>query len=389
MHLPTGHAAATSRTEPAPPGDVLLVVTDDRRTLKTVKQVLDAGGYTAYAARSGEQALAAVQESAPSGLLIDADLPDMAGRALCHAVKSDPTLGFVPVVLLRAPEQADESDLDEDVALPAPLDPGVLADWLRRLLRIKRQSDRTAQAIAEFASERQHVEAVKQQIISNVNHELGTPLLLMKLSLNMLSGDLESSGTEDQMRFVRMAGTALAQLEGVTDNIRQLAVIDRGDLVPMIVTEAVDVALRYIDRSGRWHSHAGRIHKRFARDLPPVLGDKLATARLLQLLLDNALKFSGEDTPITVHVRQSDARTVWVAVEDRGIGIPKEKQDVIFESFFTLHGEDNRRYSGTGTGLALARLLAQNMGTTIDVDSEPERGSVFSFTLPVVDLDAL
>lgn len=379
----------TGRTAPARSDRVLLIVTNDRRTLKAVKRTLDAEGYAVWAVRSGEQALAAVPEYAPDALVVDARLPDMAGRALCHAVKSDASMGFVPVVLIGAADEAGDSELGEDAALPAPFDPAALVDWLRRLLRIKRQSDRVAQTMAGFVAERQHVEAVKQQIISNVNHELGTPLLLMKLALNTLSSDIESNGTDDQIRFVRMAGTALGQLEGVTDNIRQLAVIDRGELVPMIATEAVDAALRYIERSSRWHTHASRIHKHFDSDLPPVLGNKLATARLLQLLLDNALKFSADDAPITVHARRLDEPSVWVAVEDRGIGIPKEKQAVIFESFFQLYGEANRRYSGTGTGLALALLLAQNMGTTIEVDSEPGRGSVFSFTLPVVDLDAL
>ncbi len=368
---------------------VLLVVTQDRRTLNAVKHAFDAEGYTVCAVGSGEQALAAVLDCAPNALIIDARLPDMDGRALCHAVKSDASMGFLPVVLIEVADEAGDSDLDEDVALPAPLDVDALVDWLHRLLRIKRQSDRVAQAMAGFATERQHVETVKQQIISNVNHELGTPLLLMKLALNNLSSDLESNGTDDQLRFVHLAGTALGQLEGVTDNIRQLAVIDRGDLVPMIATEAVDAALRYIDRSSRWHNHASRIHKHFEQDLPPVLGNKLATARLLQLLLDNALKFSTDDAPITVHVRRLDEQMVGLAVEDRGIGIPKEKQDIIFESFFQLYGGANRRYSGTGTGLALALLLAQNMGTTIDVDSEPGRGSIFSFMLPVVDLDTL
>ncbi|HML23601.1 MAG TPA: hybrid sensor histidine kinase/response regulator [Aggregatilinea sp.] len=389
MHLTTGYAAPIGRTAPEQSEMVLLVVTNDRRTLKTVKQTLDAEGYSMVAVRSAEQALVAVADCLPAALIVDARLPDMDGRQLCQAVKSDETVGFLPVILIGADDWDDESELGEDVALSAPVDADALARWLRRLLRIKHQADRTAQAAAEFANERRHVEAVKQQIISNVNHELGTPLLLMKLALSTLGADIEANGTDEQLRFMRMANTALGQLEGVTDNIRQLAVIDRGELEPMIVTEAIDIALRYIERSARWHSHAPRIYKQVERDLPPVMGAKLATARLLQLLLDNALKFSADDAPIYVHARLLEGGWAWVAVEDQGIGIPKEQQSAIFDTFYQLSGEANRRYPGTGTGLALALVLAQGMGTTIEVDSAPDRGSVFSFLLPTVDLDTL
>ena len=78
---------------------------------------------------------------------------------------------------------------------------------------------------------------------------------------------------------------------------------------------------------------------------------------------------------------------VWVGVQDFGIGIAQEDQDRIFDAFFQVDGSSTRRYGGTGTGLALAMLLAAGMNTSIEVESQPDKGSMFSFSLPVASLD--
>ena len=74
-------------------------------------------------------------------------------------------------------------------------------------------------------------------------------------------------------------------------------------------------------------------------------------------------------------------------MQDFGIGIPDEEREFIFEAFYQVDGSSTRRYGGTGTGLALAMLLANGMNTTIDLDSKPGEGSTFSFILPEADLD--
>jgi signal transduction histidine kinase len=105
--------------------------------------------------------------------------------------------------------------------------------------------------------------------------------------------------------------------------------------------------------------------------------------------MDNALKFSPPDSPVRVLAWPESATLVWIGVQDFGIGIPKTEHDQIFEAFYLVDGSSTRRYGGTGTGLALALLLANGMNTTIELDSEPGEGSTFSFTLRAVDLENL
>jgi signal transduction histidine kinase len=110
-------------------------------------------------------------------------------------------------------------------------------------------------------------------------------------------------------------------------------------------------------------------------------------ARLLQLLLDNALKFSPDDSPVYILSWMTEDDQVWIGVQDFGIGIAQEQHARIFEAFYQVDGSSTRRYGGTGAGLALALLLAQGMKTSIRVESEKDKGSIFSFSLPVTTLD--
>lgn len=116
-------------------------------------------------------------------------------------------------------------------------------------------------------------------------------------------------------------------------------------------------------------------------DLPTVRGDRSQLAQLLQNLVDNAIKYHGEEAP-KVHVSAKREGQEWViSVRDNGIGIAEKHQDTIFEIFRRLHGQD--KYPGTGIGLAICRRVVQRHGGRIWTESEPGVGSTFNFTLPV------
>jgi signal transduction histidine kinase len=186
-----------------------------------------------------------------------------------------------------------------------------------------------------------------------------------------------------------MATEAVARLESAVENIRQLAQSHDIASGPVIVREAAGLALRHLERSWASRGARERVQVQIPNDLPLALADKRALARLLQLLLDNALKFSDDHKPVHVIAAPYQSGYVWVGVQDFGIGIAEEEHERIFDAFYQVDGSSTRRYGGTGTGLALAMLLAKSMRTAIQVESAPGKGSTFSFLLPVADLDAL
>jgi signal transduction histidine kinase len=306
---------------------------------------------------------------------------------LCEQIKSDASLGFVPVIFMTMQTNGtweDDTDFSPDATVHKPINDNELQSWVRRLLRIKRQVEHPRRRRAMHTQE---VNLLKTDIISNVAHELGTPLVQVKAALSLLNEDISQRGSADQDKLSLMATQAVARLEGAIENIRQLAQSHHIRLAPIIVEEAVDLAIRYLERSWMSRGAHTRISKQIEDHLPPVWGDKRALGRLLQLLLDNALKFSPEDSPVYVEACRLPDNQVWIGVQDFGIGIADEDHASIFEAFYQVDGSSTRRYGGTGTGLALATLLANGMNTTIDVESKPGEGSTFSFILPEADLD--
>ena len=115
-------------------------------------------------------------------------------------------------------------------------------------------------------------------------------------------------------------------------------------------------------------------------DTPPVVTDPTQLHRMLAILLDNALKYSTEDTPIDLSLSREDGHAV-ISVADRGCGIPEAEIPHIFDRFYRAQGSS--RADGTGLGLALAREITDHLGGEIRVHSRPGAGSTFSVALPL------
>ena len=380
-------------TDPSTSGEepcttTVLVADSDVQLTHQVRRVLEQTGYTVLLTHADRQTLQTLYDRQPDMVLLGQQLYTSSGKWLCDQIKAAPHVSFIPLVLLVDYRTFDERHPVEcqqiDVVLPWPTSRLELQRWLETLLRLKRRFDTQIEDLEHRARE---IEALKSDIIANVSHELGTPLLQVKSALSMLAEELNDDGSPTQLRLSNMAVQAIGRLEEAIDNIRQLARTHDIHLEPVALNEAVSLALHYLRR--RWTSRAAvsRITSRVPENLPPVLADKRAVGRLLQLLLDNALKFSDTDRNVLILAAPLDAHHVWIGVQDFGIGIPEDLHRRIFEPFFQVDGSATRRYGGTGSGLALARLLAQGLNTTIDVKSAPGEGSTFSFVLPVARQD--
>ncbi len=371
------------------PGAVTVLVADsDAQWVRQVRRALEKSGYTVLVTYADRQTVQTLYDRHPDLVVLGQHLYDSHSQQLCEEIKAAPHTNFVPVILLVDYRTFDERLPVEcsqiDVVLPWPTSHLELQRWLETLLRLKFRFDGQIEQLARRATE---IEALKSDIIANVSHELGTPLLQVKSALSMLAEDLNKAGDPAQVRLSNMAVQAIGRLEEAIDNIRQLARTHDIHLQPVMLEEAVSLALHYLRRRWASREEVSRITSRVPEDLPMVLADKRAVGRLLQLLLDNALKFSDDDQDVLILAAPLDAHHVWVGVQDFGIGIPPELHRRIFEPFFQVDGSSTRRYGGTGSGLALARLLAQGLHTTINVKSAPGEGSTFSFVLPVAPQD--
>jgi signal transduction histidine kinase len=225
--------------------------------------------------------------------------------------------------------------------------------------------------------------ALRAQFMSYMSHEFRTPLdsilALSGLLLDRVDGELTDE-QEKQVEFVRRSARDLLNL---VDDLLDTAQVDAGKVAvhpaPFSVTELFS-ALRATLRP----LLAGETTQLVFDDaaaLPVLFTDEAKVAQVLRNLVSNALKFT-EAGEVRVSARGAPDETIVFAVRDTGVGIAPEDQARIFEDFAQVDGHIQRRRRGTGLGLPLSRKLAELLGGTLTLRSEPGRGSTFTLVLP-------
>jgi len=237
---------------------------------------------------------------------------------------------------------------------------------------------RALEALSKNRAEQEH-ERLRTALLDSVTHEFRTPLTSIKASVTtLLSGAIDDSGRSELLTVIDEETDRLNRLVGEAAEMAQL---DSGmfklDLQPHAIQDALDPALE--DAKASLERHPVDIIAE--PDLPKVRMDVERIREVLMHLLENAGKYSGPVTPITVSSYVEDGRLV-TSVADRGPGIDSFEQSLIFEKFY--RGQ-NQRYTapGTGMGLAIAKVIVEAHGGTIGVVSQLGSGSVFSFSLPL------
>ena len=272
----------------------------------------------------------------------------------------------------------------------------ILAGALIWVYMLRKQvRDTTAQIREQLDSEKdlkQQAESAnraKSDFLANMSHEIRTP---MNGAIGMIELTLDTKLTDEQHEYLTMARDSAQSLLSIINDVLDFSKIESGNLT----LEETHFKLRDTVGSSL-KTLALKAHQKdleLALDIEPDVPDGLAgdPVRLSQILLNligNAVKFTDEGE-VVVHVSQSDPPAehagenriqLHFEVRDTGIGIPKEKQQQIFEAFHQADMSTSRRYGGTGLGLVICTRLVKQMGGKICVDSEPGTGSSFHFTI--------
>lgn len=227
----------------------------------------------------------------------------------------------------------------------------------------------------------QELELIKSAIVHNISHELNTPLLQIKSAVNQIERAVadEADGDPYIAQLADYATQAVRRLQGLVARVLRIA---RGidiRLEPTVAADSLNLALRQL----RANTDSGsdptpRIHTQIAPDLPLVKADKQALGVLLELLIDNALKFSSDKVIVTLEAVSGGVR---FAVCDTGVGIAPDAIPQIFDLFYQVDGTSTRPVNGAGIGLTIAAQIAERHGTQIAVTSKIGAGSTFSFIL--------
>jgi signal transduction histidine kinase len=232
-----------------------------------------------------------------------------------------------------------------------------------------------ALAILRDVTEERHMQRVKAEFIANASHELKTPLTALSGYLEMLEDE------EDERVRAEFLNDMRAQTRRLQSLARTLLDLSRLDANAVTFrTEEVDLE-DLLHELRRDFGYTGRsLNIRAEEDVPPVETDPNQLHRALAILVDNALKYSDEGSPVDLGLSLQDGRVV-ISVRDRGCGILESEIPHIFNRFYRAQGSS--RADGTGLGLALAHEITDHLGGEIQVQSRPNAGSIFSVLLPL------
>jgi signal transduction histidine kinase len=224
----------------------------------------------------------------------------------------------------------------------------------------------------------------KSEFLANMSHELRTPLNAVigfsEVLLQRMFGELNDK-QDEYLKDIYASGQHLLSL---INDILDLSKIEAGRMeltpAPFHLPSAMDNAVTLVkERAAR---HGITLELDLDPRLGELVGDERKVKQVLLNLLSNAVKFTPEGGRISLKAGRRDG-AVEIAVTDTGIGIAPEDQAAIFEEFRQVGSDETRKQEGTGLGLTLAKKFVELHGGRIWVESEPGRGSTFTFTLPV------
>nr|WP_321498505.1 ATP-binding protein [uncultured Methanolobus sp.] len=255
---------------------------------------------------------------------------------------------------------------------------GKLKSIMMSIAVVEYRSELKYVAVAKDITEMKKLEQMKRNIIANISHELRTPLNIMKGYVEIA---LDEPDLQKRNSFLEKSLKALDRQNWMIQDLLEVARCDdeleKMDMVKTSINCIVDMACKSfngkIDASGLDIS-INKGSDMFVRADP----EKVAYA--LTKIIDNALKFTAKGGSVEVGTFHEDDMAV-VYVKDTGVGIPKDQQELIFERFYQVDSSSTRKYGGNGLGLAIVKNIIDQHEGKIWVESVPEKGSTFYFTV--------
>ncbi|HLK14239.1 MAG TPA: response regulator [Fimbriimonadaceae bacterium] len=368
-----------------------LVVDDNEANRELLVRRLEGDGYAASVAQDGVQALEMLRAGTFDLVLLDIMMPEVDGYEVLHVIKTDPLLQHIPVVMISALTELESVarciEMGAEDYLPKPFNPTLLKARVTASLEKKRAHDRETLLFEQLQrnfTRLQTLERLRDDLTHMIVHDLRTPLTSVISGMQTLSalGEM-NSGQREVMNIAVAGGDALLSM---INDLLDVEKLEGGtmklDKVELSVDELVRSALGQVESLAK--ERGLKLTMEIASDIPTIRGDEGKLIRTLVNLLGNAIKFTPGGGTVTVRAHVIDeGRSVEFLVCDTGEGIPPEAFGRIFEKFGQVESRKEGRNMSTGLGLTFCKLAVEAHGGHIGVESEPGRGSSFSFTIPL------
>ena len=240
--------------------------------------------------------------------------------------------------------------------------------------------------LEERAEELSRASRYKSEFLANMSHELRTPLNSSLILSKLLSDNQKGNLDEEQVKFALSIYSTGNDLLNLINDILDISKVEAGKLE--ISPENVAIGDLAASLKNTFGPLASKKDLTFEVTVGPgtpamLVTDRQRVEQILKNLLSNAFKFT-ENGRVSLTMSPQPGGTIAFAVQDSGIGIRQEQQQIIFEAFRQADGTTSRRYGGTGLGLSISRDLTAMLGGSITVQSKEGQGSLFTLELPAI-----
>ena len=262
-----------------------------------------------------------------------------------------------------------------------------------------KEVEEARRSLEEKAEQLQLTSKYKSEFLANMSHELRTPLNSLLILAQQLYENHEGNLSEKQIRYAKTIHSCGDDLIQLINDILDLSKIESGYISTDFINVKFNEITSFVETTFKHVSESKNL--RFGIEMDNKLPDTLETDiqrlnQILKNLLSNAFKFT-EKGEVKLRIYEPNkrgwkfdnpsldnaGRVVAFEIKDTGIGISKDKQNIIFEAFQQAEGSTSRKYGGTGLGLSISRGLAELLGGSIELESEPGKGSTFTLYLPI------
>ncbi len=364
-----------------PKKDHVWVVDAEESSRHETVEYLKIQGYKVVGIQDGLNLLEMLAQKLPDAIIFSLDRMEKDGLKICRTIKGNPEISRIPVIFIA-------SSTDRSLRLKAtvsgandvlvkPLDLQYLALRVRNAVNIKKLYDELSESYRKL----QELEALKESLVQMIVHDFRTPLQTTSMALEMARADWVP--LESRPEYIMQAEKSNDQILHLVNDLLDVGKMEEGKMTlvkaKVNLAEIVEKTVFSASMFARKKNIDLSIHAQ------PVYVDaeEKLIERVIENLLTNALKYTSEGGSVVVRAFERDGRAR-VEVQDTGDGIAEEDRQTIFEKFGQVKARQKHRKYSTGLGLTFCKMVVEEHGGVIGVESEIGRGSLFWFELDCV-----
>lgn len=275
--------------------------------------------------------------------------------------------------MTTAAEEMADGDFSRKIPVESEDEIGILAGTFNNM----------ASQIETMLEELKKAEQLRREFVANVSHELRTPLTSVRTYAETLV-DNDDMPEETTKEFLGVILNECDRMTKIVSDLLELSRFDSGNSNLVFEQFSLEQSVRGIFKSieldAKNHGHT--INLELEWGLPEVRGDKMRIEQVLMNIMSNAVKYTPDGGNIDIYSGKTDS-TVWVRIEDSGVGIPEEDLSRVFDRFYRVDKARSREKGGTGLGLSIARDIVEMHNGEIIIASEPGKGTSVTVYLPI------